>query len=71
MSTFSVQVLVCIQNYTIPVLGMIEVFMYCNGGYLLTTINSHFKFSSKDNRGRCETQDVNNAFSFGDQCLLM
>ena len=48
-----------------------KVFMNCNGGYLLTTINSQFKFSSKDNRGRCETQDVNNVFSFGDQCLLM
>ena len=35
-----------------------KVFVNCNGGYLLTTIISQFKFSSKDNRGRCETQDV-------------
>ena len=37
MSTFLVQVLVCIQNYTIPVLGMIEKYLWIamEGIYLL------------------------------------
>ena len=43
-----------------------------NGGYfLVSTIISGYKFSTRGSRGRCKTWDMNKVFGFGDQGLLM